>query len=265
MKSPGLITAAATVPLFLAASSARLAASTDALPQAVPSMMSPTHLASGGAAIITGLLLLLNLFRRSPYIPAVDRGWACLALSFGIDPSGQSEGAFNALTAAGSQFLMVAAGLCFVTAANAYRRDSRVPRVRAAVVFALAAWFVLAALAWGSAVVFVSGYALTGARPHGRGDRARDDPSKVRMLGAALVGAALTIAAATNAWMVLSPVARGGPALSDAFFVELALYLVTALGMQLMTFEDMTYELKSANHSCRPRRSSSGAWWSPTR
>ena len=67
------------------------------------------------------------------------------------------------------------------------------------------------------------------------------------MLGAALVGAALTIAAATNAWMVLSPAARGGPALSDAFFVELALYLVTALGMQLMTFEDMTDELKSAN------------------
>jgi len=46
---------------------------------------------------------------------------------------------------------------------------------------------------------------------------------------------------------MLSPVARGGPALSDAFFVELALYLVTALGMQLMTFEDMTEELKSAN------------------
>jgi diguanylate cyclase (GGDEF)-like protein len=35
--------------------------------------------------------------------------------------------------------------------------------------------------------------------------------------------------------------------LSDAFFVELALYLVVALGMQLMTFEDMTEELTSAN------------------
>ena len=68
-----------------------------------------------------------------------------------------------------------------------------------------------------------------------------------RLLGAAVVGAALLIAAATNVWMMLSPAARGGPAVSDAFFLGLALYLVTALGMQLMTFEDMTLELKSAN------------------
>ena len=34
---------------------------------------------------------------------------------------------------------------------------------------------------------------------------------------------------------------------SDVFFLELGLYLVTALGMQLMTFEDMTYELRHAN------------------
>ena len=51
-----------------------------------------------------------HLYRRSPYILQWTAGWACLALSFGIDPSGQSAGAFNALTAAGSQFLMVAAG-----------------------------------------------------------------------------------------------------------------------------------------------------------
>jgi diguanylate cyclase (GGDEF)-like protein len=205
------------------------------------------HLASGGAAIITCLLLMLHLYRRSPYLPHWTAGWACLAMSFGIDPSGHTEGAFNALTAAGSQFLVVAAGLCFVTAANAYRRDSRVPRVRAAVVFAVAAWFVVAALAWGSTVVFVSGYALTGLALGIAAIAHATILLKVRMLGAALVGAALTIAAATNAWMVLSPPAGGGPALSDAFFVELALYLVTALGMQLMTFEDMTEELKSAN------------------
>jgi diguanylate cyclase (GGDEF)-like protein len=69
----------------------------------------------------------------------------------------------------------------------------------------------------------------------------------VRLLGAAVVGASLTISALTTAWMALSPAARGGPTLSDGFFVELALFLVIALGMQLMTFEDMTEELKSAN------------------
>ena len=207
------------------------------------------NLASGAAAIITCLLLLLHLYRRSSYILYWTAGWACLALSLGLDSSGRGAGTFNALRAAGSQFLMVAVGLCFLTAANAYRRDSRVPRVGAPLVVAVAAWFVLAAVAWGSPVVFVSGYALTAislaiaALAHATillGVR-------VRMLGVAVVGAALTVAAAVNVWMMLSSAARGGPALSDAFFVELALYLVVALGMQLMTFEDMTEELTSAN------------------
>jgi diguanylate cyclase (GGDEF)-like protein len=207
------------------------------------------NLASGAAAIITCLLLLLHLYRRSSYILYWTAGWACLALSLGLDSSGRGAGTFNALRAAGSQFLMVAVGLCFLTAANAYRRDSRVPRVGAPLVVAVAAWFVLAAVAWGRPVVFVSGYALTAislaiaALAHATillGVR-------VRMLGVAVVGAALTVAAAVNVWMMLSSAARGGPALSDAFFVELALYLVVALGMQLMTFEDMTDELTSAN------------------
>jgi diguanylate cyclase (GGDEF)-like protein len=210
-------------------------------------MMSPTHLASGGAAIITCLLLMLYLYRRSPYIPRWTAGWACLAISLGIDPSGRTADTFGALTAAGSQFLKVGVGLCFLAAANAYRRDSRVPRVPAPIVLALTAWFVVAAVAWGSPVVFVSGYALTAAVLAMAGIAHATILLQVRMLGAAVIGAALTIAAATNLWLMLSPVARGGPALSDAFFVELALYLITALGMQLMTFEDMTGELKSAN------------------
>ena len=41
--------------------------------------------------------------------------------------------------------------------------------------------------------------------------------------------------------------ARQAPRLERQTFVSLALYLVTALGMQLMTFEDMTYELRLTN------------------
>jgi hypothetical protein len=172
---------------------------------------------------------------------------ACLAASLCTDPSGRTAGTFTALTAAGSQLLMVAVGLCFVTAASAYRRDRRVPRIRVPLVVALAAWFTLAALAWGSPVVFVSGYALTAIALALAAIAHAAILLEVRMLGAGVVAAALTITAATNVWMMLSPMARGGPALSDAFFVELAVYLVTALGMQLMTFEDMTEELEAAN------------------
>lgn len=210
-------------------------------------MMSPAHLASGGAAIITCLLLMLHLYRRSAYLPHWTAGWACLAVSLGIDPSGRASGTLGGLTAAAAEFLMVSAGLCFVTAAGAYGRSFRIPRVRASIVAALAGWFVVAALAWGVPSVYVSGYALTAIAFATAGFGHATIFLQVRMLGAAVVGAALTIAALTTAWMTLSPAARGGPALSDAFFVELAVFLVTALGMQLMTFEDMTAELRSAN------------------
>jgi diguanylate cyclase (GGDEF)-like protein len=246
MKTPGVVRTFGVMLLIAAAASVRLGAVTDA-DSAITVMASPARLASGAAAIITCLVLLLYLYRKSVYILHWTAGWACLTTSLALDAGGRDPAGLAALTAAGSQFLMVAGGMCFVTAANAYRRESSAPRVRAVVVLALAAWFLVAALAWGSTVVFLSGYALTALALGLAGASHLTILRTVRMLGAAVVSAALLLAAAANVWLVLSPAARGGPALSDAFFVELALYLVTGLGMQLMAFEDMTQELQSAN------------------
>ena len=132
---------------------------------------------------------MLHLYRRSAYLPHWTAGWACLAVSLGIDPSGRTSGTLGALTAAAAEFLMVAAGLCFVTAASAYRRGSRIPHVRAAFVLALASWFILAALAWGAPAVYVSGYALTAIAFAIAGIGHARILLKVRMLGAAVVGA----------------------------------------------------------------------------
>ena len=246
MKTTGVVRTIQAMLLTLAAASVRLDAAADAA-AALPAMASPARLAAGAAAIITCLVLLLYLYRKSLYILHWTAGWACLTVSLALDPGGRDPAGVTALTAAASQFLTVAGGLCFVTAANSYRRESQAPRVRAVVVLALAAWFVAAALAWGSTIVFVSGYALTAAALGLAGGSHLAIIRNVRMLGAAVVSAALFIAAGTNVWLMLSPAARGGPALSDAFFVALALYLVTGLGMQLMAFEDMTQELQRAN------------------
>jgi diguanylate cyclase (GGDEF)-like protein len=210
-------------------------------------MTSPTHLAAGAAAIITGLLLLLHLYRKRPYILHWTAGWTCLTASLAIDASWRGPSKLGAIAAGGSQFLMVAGALCFVAAADAYRQRSRTRHARAALVLALGTWFFLAPLIWGVQTVFVSGYLLTAAALALAAVAHFLILRQSRLLGAAVVGAALLIAAATNVGMMLSPDARGGPALSDAFFFGLAIYLITALGMQLMTFEDMTLELKSAN------------------
>jgi diguanylate cyclase (GGDEF)-like protein len=70
---------------------------------------------------------------------------------------------------------------------------------------------------------------------------------QTRMLGAAVVGVALLLIAGSHVWVVLrvgEPAARG---ITSSLGFSLILYLIAALGMQLMTFEDMTSELRRTN------------------
>ena len=55
------------------------------------------------------------------------------------------------------------------------------------------------------------------------------------------------VLAGGNVWLVVGVPDAVHAAGSQMMFVNVALYLVAALGMQLMTFEDMTYELRVAN------------------
>ena len=69
----------------------------------------------------------------------------------------------------------------------------------------------------------------------------------VKMLGAAVAGAGLLTLAVINVWvaiMLQSPDAEGS---TRPLIISVVLYLITAGGMQLMTFEDMTYELRRTN------------------
>jgi diguanylate cyclase (GGDEF)-like protein len=69
----------------------------------------------------------------------------------------------------------------------------------------------------------------------------------VRLLGALIVAITLFVLTGINFWMAA---AFGGPDAAGTratFFTMSVLFLVAALGMQLMTFEDMTYELQRTN------------------
>jgi c-di-GMP phosphodiesterase len=57
----------------------------------------------------------------------------------------------------------------------------------------------------------------------------------------------MLLIAVSNAWVALEVADPAAAAGGRATFVNLGIYLFTALGMQLMTFEDMTYELRTTN------------------
>ena len=76
---------------------------------------------------------------------------------------------------------------------------------------------------------------------------------QVRMLGAAVTGAGLIALAFVNAWVAISLPSPDASGATKSLVISAVLYLITALGMQLMTFEDMTYELRRTNRRLEAR------------
>ena len=146
-----------------------------------------------------------------------------------------------------SQFLAIVGALVFVLSADAYRTRLRLGRHHALVLLPLLIWFGLAPLALGTVAVFAPGHLLAAGGLAAAGVAHLRLLRDTRLVGAAVVGSMMLLLAVSSAWVALGADGPAGAGLERQTFVSLALYLVTALGMQLMTFEDMTYELRLTN------------------
>jgi diguanylate cyclase (GGDEF)-like protein len=206
-----------------------------------------SSLGAGAVAIITGLLLLLYLYRRRAYILWWTAGWGSLAVSLAC------AGRISAATKSGlfllgaAQLLALASATLFFAGANAYQSRVSLRRRHLWAALPLGIWFLLAPLALGPAAVTLPGYLATAGVLALAGGAHVLILRSGGLLGAGVVGTMLLVQAITHVWRALAPDGSAAQAVGDAFLVELALYLVTALGMQLMTFEDMTGELRRAN------------------
>ena len=108
-------------------------------------------------------------------------------------------------------------------------------------------WFALAPMPLGTWAVFAPGHVLIAGALAAAGVGHLILLRQVRMLGAAVVGIALLLIAASHIWVVLRVPAAGSVVTTGPLSFSLVLYLLAALGMQLMTFEDMTLELRRTN------------------
>ena len=145
-----------------------------------------------------------------------------------------------------SQFLGILSALFFVISADAYPTRPRVRRGYALVLLAVLFWFALAPLALGTWAVFAPGHVLIAGALAAAGVGHFILLRQVRMLGAAVVGVSLLLIAASHVWVILR-VTDPANATTGSLAFSLVLYLLAALGMQLMTFEDMTLELRRTN------------------
>jgi hypothetical protein len=213
----------------------------------LPTSINPRNLVGGGAFVVSGLLLLLFFYRRRLYILFWVNGWVLLAVSMIIAARTYSHPQTGFLAYGLSQFLGLISALMFVVSADAYPSRPTIPRSYAYVIVPVFMWFALAPLALGPAAVFAPGHLLMAGGLAAAGAAYLVMVRQVRMLGAAVVGASLLTVASSHAWIVFTAPSPSDRAMSKALFFSLIPYLITALGMQLMTFEEMTLELRRTN------------------
>jgi diguanylate cyclase (GGDEF)-like protein len=209
--------------------------------------MPPPLLAGGTAVILAGLLLLLFVYRRRGYVLVWAGGWLLVAVAMLLlAPPYAHQKVADAVYGL-SQFLTIAAGLVFVLGADAYRATPALRRELGLLLAPVFMWFVLAPVALQTGAVFAPGHLLAAGAIGAAGAAHLWLLRRAWLLGAAIVGAGMLALAVLNIWIA---VAGDGPAAAQTMrvhFVQLTAWLVIALGMQLMTFEDMTYELRAAN------------------
>ncbi len=203
--------------------------------------------ASIAALALAALLLLLYAYRRRPYILEWAIGWGFFAAALFL-VSREPAGSLVARLLTGvAQFLLVCGSLLFVVSADDFRQRPR-RRARYLVwLLPLALWFTLAPLALEPWSVLVPGHLVAAGVLASAGVGFALIARRANLLGAALVGSMFGLASAANAWvsLVFAGVAPGAP--FQILTATAVVFLLAALGMHLLVFEDMTYELRRAN------------------
>jgi diguanylate cyclase (GGDEF)-like protein len=204
-------------------------------------------LAGTTAVVVATLLLLLYFYRRRPFILYWIAAWVLLASSLFLTFRAYSAAPIGRMAFGISQFLTLLGALAFVVAADAYRHRPRMVRAYGLLLLPVAIWFSLAPAALPIWSVFAPGHVLIAGALTAAAVAYLLLVRDVRLLGALIVGIMLLVLAGMNFWMAAALRAPDAGAMRGTFFTMSVVFLVTALGMQLMTFEDMTYELQRTN------------------
>jgi diguanylate cyclase (GGDEF)-like protein len=208
--------------------------------------LSARDLAATVAMIVAGLLLLVFLYRRRLFILIWTGGWVTMAASMFIGAQELRSPALAWICYGLSQFLGVVSALVFVLSADAYR-NPRFRRDHIVVLVPVLLWFALAPVFLGYPSVFAPGHLMIAGCLAAAGIGHLLLIRQVPLLGAAVTGIGFIALSVVNVWVAIelpSPEVEG---LTTSLLISIVLYLVTAGGMQLMTFEDMTFELRRTN------------------
>ena len=211
--------------------------------------VNPHHAAAFAAVIVCGLLLLQFGHRRSPFILLWAAGWLLIAPAMLLVGRGYDVPWLSHEAVGVSQLLGVCTAGLFLWSGAVYRSTQFVQRRHARWMAALAAYFLLAPLVLGDRAVTVPGYLFSAIILGAAGAMYAAVLIERRMIGAGLIAFVmfgLAVSSSTTAFVNSSVLAN--QQISYAILVvNIVLYASGVLGVHLLIFEDMTYELRITN------------------
>lgn len=220
-----------------------------ALPGISPAstVINPHIMAASAAAIVALLLAFVYLYRRRLFILWWMAAWVLLAGSMMVVARPYANTRLGWMAYGISQFMGVLSSLAFVVAADAYRQRPRLRRAYGLVLLPVAIYLVFLPVALGPGIVFAVGHLLIAGGMAAAAVAHLLLLRQAKLLGATIVGVALLGLSGLNIWMGAVVSQPDATAVTPALIGMSVVFLIGALGMQLMTFEDMTYELRRTN------------------
>lgn len=211
----------------------------------------PINLLRGSAfaaALVCALLVLQYAHRRKLFILLWAAGWLAIAPgSLLISRSYESALATNVANGV-SQLFRISTSLLFLWSGDLYRQSGFIQPSRLRVLVPLTAWFVLSPMVFGAAAVQLPGYAISAVLLAGAGSLYAAVLLERRMIGAGLVSLVLYgLAVSSFSSLFSGAMTRVEPVAFDVFVLNSVLYIFGAVGIHLLVFEDMTFELRVAN------------------
>ena len=227
------------------------------IPAPAPVPISPRRSAAFGALVVAGLLLLQYAHRRKLFILIWAGGWlliapAMLLIARGYDNVYAGNGAIGL-----SQFLGICTATAFFWSADVYRQTAFVTRARLRLIALVGAYFLFAPLVGGPVMVLGPGYALSAMVMAASGAMYAAILIERRMIGAGLTSLVLFGLGMSNvatAFLIPRLQTPGGTATFQILLVNAVLYTFGLLGVHMMIFEDMTYELRMTNRRLEAAR-----------
>lgn len=205
------------------------------------------HAAAFGAAIVCALLLLQYAHRRRPFILLWAAGWLLIAPAMLLQAHHYST-AWIAESASGlSELLAICTATLYLSSADVFRETQYVQPARLKLLIVVAAWFVVAPIVLGRAAVFIPGHLIAAALLALAGSMYVAVLLERRMIGAGLVAFVLLGLAMANVTSAATMSRQTAQLPIEILVLNAVLYTFGALGIHLLVFEDMTYELRTAN------------------